>query len=64
MVSRATLQMSPSVRMLGLPPDVIIVLPSEMATGFVAAVGGERLLVKAAISWFGIFTSSLHTVLH
>jgi hypothetical protein len=33
--------------MLGLPPDVIIVLPSEMATSFVAAGRRRRLLVKA-----------------
>jgi hypothetical protein len=45
MVSKAATQMSPSVRMLGLPPDVIIVLPSEMATGAAAAcaAGGNWL---------------------
>jgi hypothetical protein len=42
MVSNATLQMSPSVRMLGLPPDVIIVLPSELPIGRATAIAVPR----------------------
>ena len=43
MISRATLLMSPRVRKLGVPPDVIIVLPSELAAVGASCLGAEAV---------------------
>jgi hypothetical protein len=43
MVNKATLQMSPSVRELGLPPDVIMFFPQNWRPAVWPPVGGASL---------------------